>query len=271
MSKNFSFCLLIALIAIMVIFSHRSIISQRNNISNTNAFQILERINRISRFKNKYQENKENKKSSENKLYSRNTVMNSVLSTVNPQHNYPIGHLYIDINATNYAYCTASKINTANRNIELTAMYCLVDEYGTPYKSDTLTFSPDKHDYALLRFEFEDPTGGNVRLQDYTGALGWRFNIQNNTPTNVFCYSKRGDLEGCPNDSEHLCEWQGIVEIDDKYNFINDVDLGIGASGGPFIYQYDRNTTLGYVYTVFAEYTNYSEAHTSNGFSEAQI
>ncbi|CAG8595462.1 19309_t:CDS:2, partial [Gigaspora rosea] len=180
----------------MVIISCGSVISQRNNID-INAFRILKRINKIPIFKTKHKGNKENEKSNE-------------------------------------AICTASVINTANRNIVLTAAYCLVDEYGTPYNSNILSFSPgydNKTNKAL----------GTIAIEDT--AISYTLS----------------DLEGCPNDGEHLCEWQGNVEKDEFY-FISDVDLGIVANGG-------------YVYAVLSEYAIYEEyaVNEENAFSEAHI
>ncbi|CAG8446605.1 12907_t:CDS:2 [Gigaspora rosea] len=182
-------------------------------------------------------------------------------------------------------------INTANGNIELTAAHCLLDDDGNQYNLSYLSFSPgydngtngplgvipvadiaipythlldpQTADYALVRFEFRDPNRGSATLQDYTGALGWRFDIGNNEPTSVLGYPKDGDLENCARDSEHLCKWQGIIAKLENYHAISNVDIGEGASGGPFISQYNTETNLGYTYAIYD--ATYDEPNLSVG------
>ncbi|CAG8653615.1 13535_t:CDS:1 [Gigaspora rosea] len=193
-------------------------------------------------------------------------------------HNFPIGLFLIDNEEIHVEdnICTASVINTANGNIGLTAAHCLFDIDGIPIDLDLLSFSPgydngddgplgaipieataipfvhmvdlETKDYALVRFNF-----ARGKLQDYTGALGYRFDIGDDEPTNAFGYPKNGGLEDCPKDGEHLCEWQGNTEKTDYYT-ISNVALGDGSSGGPFISQYDRDENLGYAYAVYRGY-----------------
>ncbi|RIB05395.1 hypothetical protein C2G38_2148572 [Gigaspora rosea] len=183
MNKKFSLYLLIVLIAIMVITSHTSVISQRN------AFRAPERIKETARFKTKHERNLKNEKRND----------------------------------------------------------------GTTFDLKDLSFSPG---YNIQKEGPLDPNKGNARLQDYTGALGWRFDIGNNTLTNVFGYPASGDMVNCTKDGKHLCEWQGNVQKDDYYYFIDDVDLGSGTSGSPLIFQYNRNEHLGYVYASIEAYAN---------------
>ncbi|RIB20438.1 hypothetical protein C2G38_2244570 [Gigaspora rosea] len=254
-----------------------SVISQRNNLSDTLAFRTSERINETSRFKNKYKRSKENKTRIENKIYSRRNVIKPPFdSVVNPNHNYPIG-FFIANNGSVEDVCTASVIHTENGNIGLIAAHCLLDDNGNPWNLSFLSFSPgydygtngplgaipvvdiampnyyninrNKFDYALVRFEFNH---GGSTLQDYTGALGWRFDIGNGEPTSVYGYPDRGNFENCVHDGEHLCKWQGITEkVTSKYIYvISNFSDGFGASGGPLISQYDTKTNLGYAYAV---------------------
>ncbi|RIB04362.1 hypothetical protein C2G38_2222588, partial [Gigaspora rosea] len=156
-------------------------------------------------------------------------------------------------------------INTDNGNIGLIAAHCLVDEDGNQYNLSYLAFSPGydngiwgplglirivntalpfthlvnpyEADYALARFAFRDPHGGRKTLQDYTGALGWMFNIGNGEPTSFFGYPKGGDMENCARDAKHLCKWQGITEkLENNYG-IRNIKFGHGASGGLNIIQ----------------------------------
>ncbi|CAG8487942.1 29047_t:CDS:1, partial [Gigaspora margarita] len=205
---------------------------------------------------------------------------------VNPNHNYPIRR-FLTGNETTIGVCTASVINTANGNIGLTAEHCLIDRDGKQYNLSFLSFSPGydnetngplgaipvedvaipythlvdprENDYALVRFAFKDPNRGGARLQDYTGALGWRFDIGNNELTCVFCYPVGGNLENCIRDSKHLCKWQGITKKRQNFYVIRNVDLGYAASGSPYISQYDTETNLGYAYTLMTRYINTSE------------
>ncbi|CAG8546740.1 21067_t:CDS:1 [Gigaspora margarita] len=283
MNKNVSLYLSIALIAMTVISSIGSVISQRNYISNTRFFQTSEKIKGASRFENKYKISKGNKARSENKIYSRNQIVQPFFSVVNPKHNYPIG-LFLYEDAEIEDFCTASVINTANGNIGLTAIHCLLDEDGDPHDLNFLSFSPgydagtngplgsisvvatampenpQTNDYALVRFEFDDPSGGNATLQDYTGALGWRFDIGDDEPTTVYGYPEDGDMEYCVRDGEHLCKWHGITEISGITHVISDMDLGEGASGGPFISQYETETNLGFAYAIYSGYNTKSNA-----------
>ncbi|KAF0520950.1 serine protease [Gigaspora margarita] len=278
MNKKFSLYLLIVLIAIMVITSHASVISQRN------AFRTPEKIKETARFKAKHERNLENEKRSKHKIYSRNIVVEPILSQMNPNLNFPIGRFLINLGNGSVLQCTASVINTTNGNIGLTSAHCLTKDDGTTFDLKDLSFSPgydnqqegplgtinienlavpythlvdpDVKDYALVKFAFTDPNKGNARLQDYTGALGWRFDIGNNTLTNVFGYPASGDMVNCTKDGKHLCVWQGNVQKDNNYYFIDDVNLGSGASGSPLIFQYNRNEHLGYVYAAHEAYVD---------------
>ncbi|RIB05673.1 hypothetical protein C2G38_2219014, partial [Gigaspora rosea] len=217
-----------------------------------------------------------------------------VLSQVNPNLNFPIGRLRINLGNGKAAHCTASVINTENGNIGLTAAHCLAKGDGTTFDLKDLSFSPgynnqkegplgtinienlaipythlvdpDVEDYALVKFAFTDPNKGNARLQDYTGALGWRFDIGNNTLTNVFGYPALGDMASCTKDTKdgkHLGKWQGNVQKDDDYYFIDEVNLGDGASGSPLIFQYKRNEHLGYAYASHEAYDDGSNKSVS--------
>ncbi|RIB20440.1 hypothetical protein C2G38_2179303 [Gigaspora rosea] len=267
-----------------------SVISQRNNLSDTLAFRTSERINETSRFKNKYKRSKENKTRIENKIYSRRNVIkppfdsvvnpnhNYPIGVVNPNHNYPIG-FFIANNGSVEDVCTASVIHTENGNIGLTAAHCLLDDNGNPWNLSFLSFSPgydngtngplgaipvvdiampddylinpNKYGYALVRFGFNH---GGSTLQDYTGALGWRFDIGSGEPTSVYGYPDRGNFENCVHDGEHLCKWQGITEKGRNFYGIKYLTSGSGASGGPLISQYDTKTNLGYAYAVIRGY-----------------
>ncbi|RIB29717.1 hypothetical protein C2G38_997200 [Gigaspora rosea] len=218
-----------------------SVIYQRNNISDTLTFRTSKRINETSRFKNKYKKNEGNKARSENKLYSRTLVVPPNFSIVSPYHNYPIGRFLIRT-GSNASSCTASVINTSNGNIGLTAARCLFDaNSGVPFNLSFLSFSPGydngtngplgaipiagtavphayiitrkSDDYALVKFAFSDPSGLDLTLQDYTGALGWRLDIGDNETTSIFGYPGNGDMENCAKNSKHLCEWQGNTNL----------------------------------------------------------
>ncbi|CAG8793535.1 3296_t:CDS:1, partial [Gigaspora rosea] len=207
-----------------------------------------------------------------------------VLSIINSELNFPIGLLFINLGSGLETTCTASVINTENGNIGLTTAHCLTRDDGTTYDPDDILFSPGfdnketgplgtikveelavpyTHlvnpivaDYALIKLAFIDPNGGNASLQDHTGGLGWRFDIGNNTLTNVFGCPDSGDLVNCYKDGYHLCEWQGNVLKTEKEYIIKGINLGSGASGAPMIFQYNRNEHLGYVYTVHEGYLN---------------
>ncbi|KAF0508032.1 serine protease [Gigaspora margarita] len=278
MNKKFSHYLLIVLITMIATPSIASVISQSNNISDILAFRSSERINETSRFKNKYKRSKKIKSRIENKIYSRNEIVPPFDNEVNPNHNYPIG-LFIADNGSVKKICTASVINSKNGNIGLTAAHCLLDDDGNPWNLSSLSFSPgydngtngplgaipvvdtampheylinpNKYDYALVRFEFNQ---GGATLQEYTGALGWRFDIGNREPTSVYGYPDNGNFENCVHDGEHLCKWQGTTVKRENIYIIVNLTAGSGASGGPLISQYDAKTNLGYAYAVIRGY-----------------
>ncbi|CAG8807749.1 4257_t:CDS:1 [Gigaspora margarita] len=259
----------------MVITSRASVISQRS------AFRTQERIKETAIFKTKHERNIENEKRSKHKIYSRNIVMEPVLSQVNPNFNFPIGRFLINLRNGSALHCTASVINTENGNIGLTAAHCLIKGNGTTYDLQDLSFSPgydngkegplgtinieklavpysnlvdpNENDYALVKFAF---TEGNARLQDYTGALGCRFDIGNYTLTNVFGYPGSGNMENCNITGKHLCEWQGNVQKDNDFYFIDDVNLGMGVSGAALIFQHNRDENLGYAYASHETYVD---------------
>ncbi|KAF0356597.1 serine protease [Gigaspora margarita] len=232
MNKKIFTFLLIAFLIAMIVPSIASVIYQRNNISDTLTFLTSERINETSRFKNKYKRNERNKTRSENKLYFRTPVVPPNFSIVSPYHNYPIGRFLIRT-GNNASSCTASIINTSNGNIGLTAAHCLFDpNTGVPFNLSffyhfllghlpslgaavphAYIVTRQSDDYALVRFAFSDPSGLDMTLQDYTEALGWRFDIGDNETTSIFGYPGNGDMENCAKDSNHLCEWQIQIYI----------------------------------------------------------
>ncbi|CAG8496320.1 3901_t:CDS:2 [Gigaspora rosea] len=229
----------------MVITSHSSVNSQRDTLWTT------ERIKETTIIKSRHERNKKNTK----KVKRNNIVVHPVLSIVNPESYFPIGPLFINLSEGLRSACTASVINTANGNIGLTSAHCLtthdpndlifspgfdygkegplgyisVEEFAIPY---THLKDPYDDDYALVKFAFIDPNGENMRLQDYTGGLGWRFDVGNNTLTKVLGYPSSGDLVNCSKDGLHL------------------------SSGAPMLFQYNRNEDSGYVYTVHEGYIN---------------
>ncbi len=136
--------------------------------------------------------------------------------------NFPVGILlFSDPVTREEEYCTASMINTENGNIALTAAHCLFNDNGVVYND--LMFSPgydletpgplglipvefaaispdfDVHadvipayDYGMMRMRFNDPKG--FKLQQYTGANGWRLNVEgDNILTNIFGYPEGGN------------------------------------------------------------------------------
>ncbi|CAG8502105.1 hypothetical protein C2G38_2309177 [Gigaspora rosea] len=285
MDKILSFYLLIALTAIMVITSHSSVIFRRKINDNALDFLTPERIKETSIFKNKLKGNNENEKRNVN---SRSIVVPPVFSQTSPEYNYPIGRFSIRLPDGNDRICTASVINTANGNIGITAAHCLIDNNGETIDTNSMWFSPGYdngtdgpleiievetvaipltflatdawNDYALIKFAFNDPAEENETLQHYTGGLGWRFDVGNNTLTNLFGYPGSGNLENCTKDFEHICEWQGYTQLEQEvhpFNYIiSGLRLGEGASGGPLIFQYDRPINLGYIYSVHRAWRN---------------
>jgi hypothetical protein len=106
-----------------------------------------------------------------------------------------------------------------------------------------------------MRFTFSDPSGKNAALQVYTGAFGYNPNPGDNAQTVAFGYPANGDLQDCNNDGVSLCKWEGGTRLISGYHLVPGVKFGRGSSGGPFIFKYDQNTNLGYLYSNIKGYS----------------
>uniref|UniRef100_A0A1D1XFE0 Glutamyl endopeptidase n=1 Tax=Anthurium amnicola TaxID=1678845 RepID=A0A1D1XFE0_9ARAE len=191
---------------------------------------------------------------------------------------FTVGMLFMSKNGEDFV-CTASVINTGSGNIGLSAAHCLYD-HNTQSYFDNVMFSPgfnngqlgpvgkvpiakmvvtneflnnneDQFDWGMMLFNFN--LGGHP-LKDYTGALGFTFNVGDNTPTTFQGYPDGGNLQNCPNDGQTLCMWQGATTLEDDFYIVDDLNLGNGASGGPLILNYDPNTNLGILYSNYASF-----------------
>ncbi|KAF0333098.1 serine protease [Gigaspora margarita] len=209
-----------------------------------------------------------------------NTIIEA--TNVNQIQAYPIGLLIIHHEGELFT-CTASVISTNNGNIGLTAAHCLFDHATQTYYDD-IVFSPgynngqvgplgairvvqkivtdeflnnndDQFDWGMVKFDFN--MGGHP-LQAFTGALGWTFNVGNNTPTTILGYPDEGGLQNCPNDGLTLCAWQGITHLveNNEYYVIPNLEIGNGASGAPCMINYDPNANLG---TLYSDYASFDE------------
>src|SRR5205085_2898453 len=151
--------------------------------------------------------------------------------------------------------CTASMINTKNGNIGITAAHCLFGDNGQEYEN--MAFSPGydrgangplglipvgdilapneyngrnpnsvPYDYGFMKMEYNDPRG--FKLQQYTGANGWRLDVEgDNIPTTAFGYPEGGNIPNCPNDGENLCMFVGNAKTTDTIYEMHGVNLGI--------------------------------------------
>src|SRR6266511_3774913 len=179
----------------------------------------------------------------------------------NNPSNYPVGALFFSDPQTGEASgCTASVINTENGNIGITAAHCLFNDDGIVY--DYMMFSPGYdsgklgplgsipvefvavpsgydgkagppvYDYGMMRMKFNDPDG--YKLQQYTGANGWRLDVEGDSIlTNIFGYPREGDIPNCARDGLHLCEFVGNAKASESLYVIPGVRIGSGASGAP--------------------------------------
>ena len=196
--------------------------------------------------------------------------------------NYPVGILFFSNSQTGrLETCTASMINTENGNIGITAAHCLFSSnlivhnnvmFSPGYDSgihgplglipvEYVVASPGYsgnpndgpvYDYGMIRMNFNDPNG--YKLQQYTGANGWRLNVEgDNILTTIFGYPEDGDTPNCPNDGFHLCAFVGNVKTSGTLYVIPGVDIGIGASGAPMTVGHNTRN-LGYTYSTFSAY-----------------
>src|SRR6266511_5777287 len=169
--------------------------------------------------------------------------------------NYPVGRLFISDPVTGRrGVCTASMINTVNGNIGITAAHCLFNDDGEVYSN--MMFSPgydsgipgplglipvefvvappgfigensESYDYGMMRMRFNDPNG--FKLQQHTGANGWRLDIRgDNIVTLVFGYPRGGTIPNCPRDGFRLCVFVGHAKISESLYVIPGVNIGSG-------------------------------------------
>src|SRR6266511_3983163 len=177
----------------------------------------------------------------------------------NNPRNYPVGILFFSVPETGKPrFCTASMINTENGNIAITAAHCLFNDNRIVYNNmmfspgynsgipgplglipvEFVTVPPEYikddpvYDYGMIRMRFNDPNG--YKLQQYTGANGWRLDVEgDNILTTIFGYPLGGDMPNCPRDGFHLCVFVGNAKTTDTTYEIHGVNLGPGASGAP--------------------------------------
>src|SRR5207248_11486235 len=110
------------------------------------------------------------------------------------------------------------------------------------------------YDYGMIRLEFHDPNG--YKLQQYTGANGWRLDVRDdNIVTTVLGYPVGGDMPNCPRDGFHLCVFVGNVKTRETTYAIPGMRIGPGASGSPLIVGHLINRNLGYTYSNYAAYS----------------
>src|SRR5207237_2442679 len=92
--------------------------------------------------------------------------------------------------------------------------------------------NPHFNDYGMIRMKFNDPNG--YKLQQYTGANGWRLNVEGDSIlTTIFGYPIGGDIPNCERDGFHLCAFVGNVKTGETTYVIPGVRFGSGASGAP--------------------------------------
>ncbi|CAG8569310.1 4447_t:CDS:1 [Diversispora eburnea] len=207
-------------------------------------------------------------------------IINNTISVadVDQIRNFPMGILFISHNGDLFS-CSASVINTNIGNIGLTAAHCLYDPESQAIFNNIM-FSPgfdhgqlgplnlipvaqavvtdqfrahndDEFDWGMMRFAFNL---NGYPLEYYTGSLGWIFNVGGNVRTVICGYPDGGNLPNCPNNGVTLCTWEGAPNLAEDYYAIPDLELGNGASGAPFIMNYDPNTNLGWLYSNYANF-----------------
>src|SRR6266511_3287748 len=236
MNKKIFYYFLIALIVIISITdsSYAVPMSAKFDVDKTLAFWTPERIKStkplISKnieFRNEITSGTKNVKITDDDD-NEQLVIQPIDNPNNPV-NYPVGMLFFSDPETGESQiCTASMINTENGNIGITAAHCLFDENDVVYNN--VMFSPGYnlgtpgplglipvefitvpsrytgkvnsapvYDYGFIRMNFNDPNG--YKLQQYTGANGWRLNVEgDNILTTVVGYPEGSDIPNCPND-----------------------------------------------------------------------
>ncbi|CAB4427254.1 unnamed protein product [Rhizophagus irregularis] len=178
----------------------------------------------------------------------------------------PTGMLFFtDPDTGGTATCTASVINTPNGNIGITAGHCLIDSQGRA--SENLMFSPG-YDHGqdgkfgripVVVFQVQDNFRSNYDNK-YDYDIGWKINIGNNVETTVTSYST-GNIQNCPNDSHTYCIWRGETKLtnDGFYAAPPGVNFGNGASGSPWVWNYDSNTNVGYLFGSLTSFDQNSQ------------
>src|SRR5437660_6739396 len=249
MNKKITLCyFLIALIVIISITdsSHAALVSAKLDVDKALAFWTPERIKSAkpltfekTGFRNKTTSGTKNVKIRADNGQQRLSM--PPFDNPNNPSNYPVGRLlFSDPQTGDPGACTASVINTENGNIGITAAHCLFNDNGILFSN--MVFSPGYnsgtpgplglipvefitvpseytgdpyddpiYDYGFMRMEFNDPSG--YKLQQYTGAYGWRLDVGGDSiVTYIFGYPNGGDMPNCPRDGLHFCAFVGNIE-----------------------------------------------------------
>src|SRR5437764_132610 len=270
---------LILIISITTDSSYAALVSAKFDVDQTLAFWTPERIKSAKPlipknigFRNKTRNVTKNVKITDDDGQQQQLVMPPLDNPNNP-HNYPIGKLFFFVPATGQTgFCTASMIHTEHGNIGITAAHCLFNDDGVvfsnilfspgydsgipgplglipvefvvvPYEYDGKADIAPIYDYGMIRMRFNDPNG--YKLQQYTGANGWRLDVGGDTIlTTVFGYPISGSMPNCPNDGFRLCGFIGDAKASETIYDIHGVDLGHGSSGAPWMVGYIINRNL---------------------------
>ncbi|MBF9128217.1 hypothetical protein I0C86_04295 [Plantactinospora sp. S1510] len=180
------------------------------------------------------------------------------------------GRLYVsNADGSSYGFCSASVINSGQRNLINTAAHCLHSGEGGDWTFQEAFFVPqlhgasrpygifwaqtwtvwsawtedsdDDYDYGFVNLF---PSGGQ-NIADVVGANGLRVN--NGYDDNVVVWGYPAD-DGYPGDVPYYCD--NVTTYDgswfDSWVYVGCILTG-GASGGPWLDDYDYANSRGYL------------------------
>lgn len=183
------------------------------------------------------------------------------------------GKLFFNGYGSGNAYCSASALNTDTKRVIITAGHCLYDKGAWSQNVvfvpsyDARNFDPDpvgiwtvhtmrvftswinNHDYShdVGMATLNNGGDNNQRIVDAVGGHGMYWNGSYFFNVSIFGYPSN---KTNPNGRYTMWACWGTTFKSGRSNSKNGCAFGPGASGGPWLYDYDNASGLGYVRSV---------------------
>ncbi|RIB27962.1 hypothetical protein C2G38_2028936 [Gigaspora rosea] len=264
MNKKHITHILIFLIIIKNVFT-QSIFSKTHNVENVIDYWTQEKmLNAIPMFSSIEESTSNNENG---------RLLTSVSYSV---HLLTVGKLFFTLSGK-ARVCTASVIDTSDGNTGITAAHCLYSKEGE--YSTNVIFAPGYNngkpsalgkirviglnvpksfikwrvdDYAVIKFDYP----GKLQLQ--TGSFAWGLTPPSPVSIAIFGYPYNGAIVNCPKDGKNCCVWRGYSTLEfleftkSTLAWRVPLNIGSGASGGPWVIKNNPPNYLGYLIGVTA-------------------